>query len=890
MSQIEAQFQFDQPAHASTSEECLVRFEVGEETGLSLEEADKRARLFGPNALPEMARASLLSLFFRQFKSPLIYLLLLAAAIALFLGEVSDAVVILVVVTVNALIGMIQEGRAVRSLESLKKLSAHKARVRRGGKEAMIESRQLVPGDILLLSAGEIITADARLISSYALEVSEAALTGESAPVSKTTLDLAPETPLADRRNSVFSGTHVTAGRAVAVVCATGIETEVGQIARLSTEGEDVKTPLERKVTQFSHFIILASAVIFALIMLLGLWRGLEFSQILMIGISQIVSMVPEGLPVAMTVALAVGVTRMSKRKAIVRKLSAVETLGSTNVICTDKTGTLTRNEMTVQEVFLPGQGRKTLGSDPVHAGEKVLWPEALMRVAVLCNDSQSNGDGDPTEIALLRFAEKSGVDVEVLRQSHRRYDEIPFDPAVKLMVTEHRDRGEPVLLLKGAPERLLALCGKIRLEGQDVELDEARKQELETAGNAMAEGALRLLAFAEIRGVSLSETRDLTQMKDKAVHLGLIGQMDPPREEAYRAVRECQEAGIRPVMITGDHEKTGHAIGKMLGIVRPGDRVIGGQALERMSDQELSRSLHDVAVFARVHPAQKLRIVRAFQAAENVVAMTGDGVNDAPALAKADVGVAMGRTGTEVAKEASKIVITDDNFATIVDAIREGRIIYRNIKKLILYLFTTGLSEIAVLMGALIFGYAPPLAAVQILWVNLVTDGALTFTLIMEREEGDEMRRPPTRLAEPLINASMIRRMLVLSPAIAASTMGYFFYAMWAGHSALEIQTGTFTVLVVCQWFNVFNCRSETQSAFKMNMIRNKWLIGGLLVGNLLHAAVVFTPALNQIFYTTPIPLSEAFLIGGFASLVLWVEEIRKFFVRRRAAATARS
>jgi len=888
--------------HALSPEEMLARIETRPERGLTTPEAAVRLARYGPNALPEQKPPSLLALFFRQFRSPLIYLLLAAATVAFLLGEQSDAMVILAVVIINSIIGSFQEGRAARSIEALRKLASVKARVRRDGEERMLEAKDLVPGDVLLLAAGDAITADARVLDAAAFEVAEAALTGESVPVPKTAAPVPESALLADRRSMVYSGTHVTAGRATAVVVATGLDTEVGTIARLTAEAEEPATPLERRIAQFGHYLIFAAAALFALIVGIGYLQGIPLSEIFMIGISQLVSMIPEGLPVAVTVALAVGVQRMASQRAIIRKLAAVESLGSTSVICTDKTGTLTRNEMTVREIRLPaeepiqvtGAGYAPEGALQTQAGATdASQHEGLARLltaAVLCNDAQlvppdgqTRGEwtiiGDPTEGALLTAAAKAGLHLPAIRAGWPRIAEIPFDSGAKMMATSHRTSERAVVFIKGAPESVLALLSAA---------DRAQADMLHRAADAMAAQALRVLAFAEVRDADGEAAQRFEAFAGQVTILGLIGQLDPPRDEAYEAVEQCRAAGIRPVMVTGDHKATGQAIGAMLGIVAPGDESVDGRELDQLSEAELGSRLSRISVFARVHPAQKLRIVEAFQAQGHVVAMTGDGVNDAPALARADVGVAMGITGTDVAKEAAKIIITDDNFATIVRAVAEGRLIYRNIKKLILYLFSTGTSEIIILFTALLLGYPPPLVAVMILWVNLVTDGALSVTLIMEGPEGDEMRHPPTPASEPIFTRPLLRRMILMASAIAASTLGYFLVRIDSGMSFEEVRTGTFTTLVVCQWFNALNCRSATQSVFSVNVLRNYWFLGGLLVANLLQIAVVFVPVMNEIFHTMPIPWTEAILIGAVSSLVLWAEEIRKWLVRRAASTAA--
>jgi len=894
--------------HALTAEEALRRQAVAAERGLGAEDLARRRAECGPNALPEAERRSVIRLVLRQFQSPLIYILFIAALLAMFLGKQGDAVVILIVVAVNALIGSLQEGRAERSMAALHRLSTLRARVLRDGAERLIEARDLVPGDVLLLAAGDAVGADARLIEAAALEIGEAALTGESLPVVKQAGALPEDTLLADRVNMVYSGTHVTAGRARAVVVATGPATEVGKIARLTATAEEPKTPLELRIAQFGRYLVAAALGMFVLVLGLGLARGLSFIDIFMVAISQMVSMVPEGLPVAMTIALAVGMQRMAARGAIVRRLAAVETLGSTSVICSDKTGTLTRNEMTVTALWLPGERNITVdgvGYQPeglLREDGRAMRAEdpavtALLEAVVLCNDARlvppDSEDsrwrplGDPTEVALLTLALKGAVDPEALNRDWPRWGELPFDSGVKMMATGHGHvAGHRRVLIKGAPEAVLELCGLGRQGTGAMPLNAEGRAQALAAAEAMAGRALRVLAVADVADSGLDDGGGFAQFRGRAVLLGLVGQMDPPREEVKSAVAECQAAGIRPVMVTGDHKATGLAIARLLGIARAGDHAVDGRELERMPEPELRDGLDRIAVFARVHPAQKLRIIEAFQARGNVVAMTGDGVNDAPALARADVGVAMGLTGTDVAKGAAKIIITDDNFATIVKAVEEGRLVYRNLKKVILYLFATSMAEIAVLMCALLLGYPLPLAAVQILWINIVTEGTVTVNLIMEPPEGDEMRRRPMSLAEPLLGRRLLRRVALMTPAMALSTFGFFAWRLSTGVPFELVQTETFTVLAMCQWFNVLNCESETRSTLRLGVLRNRWLMGGLALGILLQFAVIYAPPLNESFHTVPIPPADLLLIAACASLVLWLEEIRKLIARRRADA----
>ncbi len=878
-----------QPWHALDVEAVARALATDANSGLHDDEIVRRVARYGTNTLPEPPARTALAVLLGQFKSPLIYLLLAAALIAALLREISDAVVIVVVVALNAVIGAIQEGRAERSLRALKKLTQVQARVVRSGRELLLPAAELVPGDVLLVGAGDAVAADGRLIEAAALQVAEAGLTGESVPVLKDTNPAAAQTPLADQHDMLFGGTLVTAGRARAIVVATGAHTELGHIAALAGSTGTAKTPLERRIEQVGKVVIVAAVATFIVVVGVGLLRAVPPAEIFMVAISQIVGMVPEGLPVAMTIALAMGVQRMAARGAVVRRLSAVETLGSTTVICTDKTGTLTKNEMTVTEVMLPdartllvaGVGYAPDGDlqhdgTPMQIGNDAAL-RALLEALVLCNDARLHveGDGvtplgDPTEVALLTLARKAGLDDDAVRAAAPRVAELPFDATSKMMASAHQRNGRALIIVKGAPEHVLELIG-----------DEAARDLLRVAAEKMAARALRVLAAVEVEGVGLDVAAGYGALRGRARALGLVGQLDPPRLEVKGAVARCAEAGIRTVMVTGDHVVTGQAIARSLGIAHPGDLAIDGAELARMSPDELRARAPHIAVFARVPPAEKLRIVQALQETGQVVAMTGDGVNDAPALARADVGVAMGMTGTEVAKDAAKIVITDDNFATIVSAIEEGRVVYRNITKVVLLLFTSSIAEVLVLLLALVAGFPPPFAAVQILWNNLVSEGVITVNLIMEPAEGDEMRRPPIATNEPLFSRVLWVRMAFMVPTIVGVTLGWYWWRSSHGVAAAQVQTETFTLLVLCEWFNVLNCRSATRSALSLGLARNPWLLGGLVVGNLLQVAVVFWAPLAGVFHTVPIMLREVVSLGAVASAVLWVEEARKLAVR---------
>ena len=891
------------PWHALDTDTVLSRLEVDAARGLSSDEVERRVAKHGPNALAQTPPRPWWRVLLRQFASPLIAILFVAAGLAVALGHLGDAGVILAVVVVNALVGSFQEGRAERSMAALRRLSSLQTRVLRDGHEKAVPAQALVPGDILLLAAGDAIGADARLLDVAQLQVAEAALTGEAVPVAKSAGCLPEATGLADRLGMVYSGTYVTAGRARAVVVATAVHTEVGQIARLTAEAQEPATPLEQRIAQFGRWLVAAAVVLFVVVVALGLLRGLPLDEVLMVAISQMVSMVPEGLPVAMTIALAVGMQRMARRGAIIRRLAAVETLGSTTVICTDKTGTLTRNEMTVTALWLADgrrldvggtgylpEGAFTCDGQAVDVGDAALQP--LLQAAALCNDAEllpPEGErsawsvlGDPTEGALRVLAAKAGIDLAALGRAAPREAEWPFDADTQMMATRHRMDGAPrCVWIKGSPEAVLRLTADH--DGPAVAAA-ARKQ-----ADAMAGQALRVLAVATVDDDALDAQATVAggfaALTGRARLLGLVGQIDPPRDEVRQAVAACHVAGMRVVMVTGDHKLTGLAIARQLGIARAEaeDLAVDGPELECMDEAALRTALPRIAVFARVQPAQKLRIVEALQASGEVVAMTGDGVNDAPALARADVGVAMGITGTEVAKSAAKIVITDDNFATIVGAVEQGRVVYANLKKVILFLFATSIDEVAVLMLALLAGYPLPLAAVQILWINIVTEGTLTVNLVMEPADGDEMQRPPVPRHEALLDRGMLARVALLSSAAVAATFGWFAWRHGQGVALDLVRTETFTVLAMCQWFNVLNCESATRSALRMGLFRNPWLLGGLSLSIVLQWAVIYVEPMNALFHTVPLAAADLLAMVAVASLVLWVEEGRKAIVRLR-------
>ncbi|HSN15164.1 MAG TPA: HAD-IC family P-type ATPase [Anaeromyxobacteraceae bacterium] len=865
--------------------------------GLTGAEAARRLARHGPNALPEGKRSSLLAVFARQFASPLIYLLVVAAIIAIAVGERGDAIVIGAILMANAVIGTFQEGRAERSMRALRKLTALRTRALRDGEERDLAASEVVPGDVLVLSAGDAVPADARILDGSRVEAVEAVLTGESQPAQKRAEPAPAGSVLGDRWSMLHAGTHLSAGRARAVAVATGGGTELGRIAALTRATETPPTPLERRVASLGRVLVVLALVIFALVLAVGLLRGVPLAEIFMVAVSQLVSVVPEGLPVAMTVGLAAGMQRMAARRAIVRRLSAVESLGSTTVICSDKTGTLTRGENTAVAVRLDGRdlsvegvgyepvGRLLDGDRPVAAASDPSL-RALLEASALCNDAalvppgeddpRWRALGDPTEGALLSLARKGGIDPEALRRLHPRTGELPFDAAARLMATVHDGPGGGRTVVKGAPEALLPLCSSVRAGDATRALDEGARRTLLAASDRMAADALRVLAFAEAAPLALDDL-GFEALDGKLTLLGLVGQVDPPRPEAREAVARCRSAGIRPIMITGDHRATGLAVARALGMAGEEGRALDGAELEAMGEAELDRAVAGIPVFARVAPSQKLRIVEALQRQRQVVAMTGDGVNDAPALVRADVGVAMGRTGTEVAKEAAAIVVTDDNFATIVDAVAEGRVVYRNVRKALLLLLSTGLAEVLVLLSALLLGYPLPFPAVQILWNNVVTEGTITVNLGMEPAEGDEMQRPPIRPSVQLLGDGLLPRMALMSATITLVTFGYFAIGLANGLPFERVRTGTFTLLAVCEWFNLLNCRSESRTALRNPLHRNPWLMAGLGISVALQLAVIYWEPLGRVFRTVPLPPLDLAIVVAVGSLVLWAEELRK-------------
>jgi magnesium-transporting ATPase (P-type) len=887
--------------------EVVVLLQTDLVKGLETEEAARRFERFGPNVLPKFRRHGPLIQFLLQFHHPLIYVLLAATAFTLLLGEWIDAGVIFGVVLVNAVVGFLQESRAEAALESLAAMMKTEATVRRDGRKVRVPSTDIVPGDVVLLESGDKVPADLRLTAVRELRVDESALTGESVPVEKSDRVLPPETVVADRNNMAFSGTLVTYGTATGVVVATGTETELGRIHQLMGETTQIATPLTKNLASFSKVLTIAILGLAAATFTLGLWRGQPVTDIFMAAVALAVGAIPEGLPAAVTITLAIGVSRMAQRHAIIRKLPAVETLGSTTVICSDKTGTLTKNEMTVQALWVAGRSFVVEGAgyEPVGAicevngeGQEVrgerrsvghhqsppqnsspsplasshvpaLDPglRELLMAGALCNDAQlihREGRwmiiGDPTEGALLVAACKGGIDLERAAGECLRLDVIPFESERQYMATLNRAEAEggPTLYVKGAVEKVAALCD--RLLAPDETEQKFVLEGVVAQVEAFAGRGLRVLAFA--RKTIPAETATLAE-RDLAggfAFLGLQAMMDPPRPEAIAAVRACQSAGIAVKMITGDHAGTARAIAAQIGLngrshSENGDLIaMTGQELAAAPSETLAEEAERTAVFARVSPEQKLRLVEALQARNQVVAMTGDGVNDAPALKQADIGVAMGRGGTEVAKEAADMVLTDDNFASIEAAVEEGRCVFDNLTKFIVWTLPTNMGEGLVLLTAIAVGGVLPILPVQILWINMTTAVALGLMLAFEPKEPGIMKRPPRDPCQPILTGALVERIVLVSLLMLGGAYGVYLWEEERTNSLVEARTAAVNVFVMVELLYLLNCRSLEHTMFHVGLLSNPWIWRGVAVMVGLQLLLTYTPVMNQLFHTAPI------------------------------------
>ena len=827
--------------HNTPQADLLKELRTSLEAGLSSQEAQQRLGQYGENKLAEKKKKTNLQRFLEQFKDAMIIILLLAAAVSFVVAcfghdpmEFFEPLLILLIVVLNAVLGMVQEAKAEKALDALKSMSAPHARVLRDGKEQVIDAAQLVPGDVIRLEAGDFIPADARLLKSVSLKSEESALTGESVPSEKDAAALVEEkAPLGDRSNMVFSGCSVTYGTATAVVTGTGMNTEMGKIAGLLEGEEEGQTPLQQKLAQLGKYLGFVALAACAVIFVVGLVNGINVLEIFMTAVSLAVSAIPEGLPAIVTIVLAIGVQRMVKKNALIRRLPAVETLGSASVICSDKTGTLTQNRMTLVKLWVNGEPElETVSASNTPAARELLRYGALCcdGSVVYKEDGTEQHIGDPTETSILVAAHKNGMEQDELNQQYPRLAELPFDSDRKLMTSVNQIDGKIVAIVKGAFDMMAARCVSGNLEAAKEKNDE------------MSRGALRVLAVGYKFLEKAPEDPTSEELENGLTLLGLVGMIDPPRPEAKAAVATCRQAGIKPVMITGDHVVTASAIAKELGILGDGDRAITGAQLDAMTEEQLDQEVEHISVYARVSPENKIRIVKAWQRKGQVVSMTGDGVNDAPALKAADIGCAMGITGTDVAKGAADMTLTDDNFATIVDAVREGRGIYANIKKVVGFLLGTNIGEVLTVFFAMILWHKTPLLSMQLLWINLVTDSLPAISLGMEAVEADVMDHKPKPKSEGIFAHGLGIQVVLQGCMFALLTLAAFVLGQRFGGSLEAGQTMAFMVLALTQIVQSFNMRSQ-RSLFAIGPFSNKKLNGAALLSLALVCLVLFTP-----------------------------------------------
>ncbi|HEY3313539.1 MAG TPA: cation-translocating P-type ATPase [Anaerolineales bacterium] len=950
--------------HTLSSHEVLKTLNVAE-NGLTSDEAKRRLEEYGPNQLTEAPRPGFLSQLWDQLKDFVVMLLIVASIISIFLGEMVDAAAIMSIVVLNAVLGIVQERRAEEALAALKKLAAPEAHVLRDGQHVTIPGRELVPGDIVQLETGNFIPADLRLLEAVNLRVEEASLTGESLAVQKNAaMQLEPGAPLGDRKNSAFMGTTVSYGRGRGVVTGTGMKTQLGLIATMLQNVDTEETPLQRRLNELGKTLSIAALILVGLVFVVAVFNyteiGLLFSTPLayfskfakpitdafLIAVSLAIAAVPEGLPAVVTISLALGMQEMIRRHALIRKLSSVETLGSATTICSDKTGTLTQNEMTVtrlwsadQFIAVTGSGYSARGEFQVDGKTVELknYPAILstLWLGVLNNDAElSNGGdairvvGDPTEAALIVAAEKAGALHEDLDEAYPRENEVPFDSERKRMITIHAvvaptaDDLSPfhnnthkdwrVIAVKGAPDLVLNLCSHYQTrDDKSAALDEAARQRILAANDGMTRDALRVLGVAYRVAPAIDGEISPENLEHDLVFVGLIGMIDPPREEVKIALATARHAGIRTVMITGDFPNTARAIAEAIGLLRPGKKVMTGAELDATSDAQLVKVIEDTDVFARVSPEHKMRIVDALQANDEVVAMTGDGVNDAPAIKRADIGVAMGITGTDVAKETADMVLTDDNYASIVSAVAQGRIIYGNIRKFVFFLLSSNVAEIMIIFLATLAGLPAPLTAIQLLWLNLITDGAPALALAMEKGDPDIMERKPRPKNEPIVNGSMrlgiiIQTITQTSAVLTAFSLGLLWELAAMGHlpaagqgglsfllgfnwQTVELdalhtaETMAFITLSLCELFRAYTVRSERASLFKIGVFSNKWMQYAVGVSITLLLLVSVVPFLQDIFNTHWMSGREWAVVLGLSIIPAISEEITKFFLRRQ-------
>ena len=836
--------------HSSSVEEIAKNLKTNINIGLSDDEAQKRFDRYGPNNLKEKKKESIFVKFIKQFNDFMIITLIIAAIISAVVSKLNgeadyiDSIIIVAIVIFNAIMGLVQEQKAEKSLEALKKMSAPNAKVRRDGRVQEIDATLVVPGDIVILEAGNYVPADCRLINSYNLKIEESALTGETIPSLKDSSKILKEnTAMGDLCNMVFATTIVVNGHGEAIVVETGMNTRVGKIAGMIIEDESPETPIQKKLAEVGKILAIACIIICVLIFVIGIFKKIPIIEMFMTSVGLAVAAIPEGLPAIVTIMLSIGVTKMAKKNSIIRKLPAVETLGSSSVICSDKTGTLTQNKMTVTEI------RNCFGR--ANSNERKF----ILELGTMCTDTTEeriNGKlgfvGEATEVAISNAAMEEGVSKSFLYDEMKRINDIPFDSKRKMMTTIHEYGNEYRIITKGAPDVLLKRCSNCYSGGQIVPIF-SKKDDINEQNNQMAEKALRVIAVAYKDVEKLPEMQDVE--KD-LIFCGLIGMIDPPREGVKEAVRTCRRAGIKTVMITGDHLQTAKAIAKELGILKRGDLAIDGETLERMSQHELEQNIMDYSVFARVSPEHKVRIVKAFQSTGAVVAMTGDGVNDAPALKNADIGIAMGKGGTDVAKNAADMILLDDNFVTIVEAVKQGRNIYDNIKKAIHFLISTNIGEIVTIFFGLVLGIKSPLLAIQLLWINLVTDSLPAIALGLEKEEENIMSRLPRNPKKNLFADGLWWKIIIEGAMLGIFTL----LAFSIGNRLYSVEVGrtmAFLTLGILELVHSFNIKSE-ESIFKIGVLENKYLVGALVLGVILQVIVVVVSPLAQVFSLVPL------------------------------------
>ncbi|MEY8255309.1 calcium-transporting P-type ATPase, PMR1-type [Clostridium perfringens] len=864
--------------YKKSKNEILQELDVDEKNGLSSTEALRRLEKYGKNKLETKKKKTLFKQFLSQLKDVMIYILIIAAIISAFLGEISDALIILLVIIINAVIGVIQESKAEKALDALKELSTPKALVKRDGSLKEILSEDIVPGDIVIIDAGRYIPGDLRLIDTANLKIEESAFTGESVPSEKDASFLPDkEIPIGDQNNMAFMSTLATYGRGVGVVVGTGMNTEIGKIAKMIEQEENDETPLQKKLSELGKILGFLAVGICILIFIISFFQGRDLLEMFLTSISLAVAAIPEGLPAIVAIVLALGVQRMVKKNAIIRKLPAVETLGSVSIICSDKTGTLTQNKMTVTTVYTNDSYIKESEFN-LNDNESKLLVDCM----VLCNDatySEKSQTGDPTEIALLESPFKLNILKEKLEKEFKRIDEIPFDSDRKLMTTVNLvDDKKARVFTKGALDSILSICNKISVNGKLVDFSKEYKAKVLENSNIMSDKALRVLAFA-YKDIS-KENIVLDSLEKDLVFIGMVGMIDPPRLEVKDSIKLCKSAGITPVMITGDHKNTAFAIANELGIAEDISQAITGHEIDKFKEEEFNEKIVNYRVFARVSPEHKVKIVKAFKSHGNIVSMTGDGVNDAPSLKAADIGVAMGITGTDVSKGASDMILTDDNFSTIVSAVEEGRKIYLNIKKSIVFLLSCNLGEILTLFTAILLNWNSPLQPIHILWVNLITDSFPALSLGVDKTKEDVMNNPPRNPKESIFVKSdkvqlIINGVLIGGITLFAFKLGERLYA----DSLIHAQTMAFVVLSVSQLFLSLSLRSNTKSAFSLGLFSNKYLVYSILLGIFLQVIIISISFIANIFKVTPLLLYDWIVVILVSLIPFAINEILKLF-----------